>query len=373
MQIIRYIILVLALWNMPSYLLVYFGSSFGSIASYLLSILLIGYFILSKKKYAPPLPFVLLTILYFTISGYNYSGVHDIDFFKELIRSMIVVVFSAQVIYNTTNKEIYFFLLIGALSIIINASIFPTANGSFAANYGRYSGFYLNPNAAGAICIGGYALVFTIKNVKTRILGQLIFTLGGILTFSRTFIAIWLIISAVSILNDRKNLIGPAVGALSILIVFSVSTFLSLNTERFNALQSIFDSQEEVQVKTIEKDSRTETWALYTNVILEKPFFGHGYQKLQGNHFGHRPGVHNAYLMILGESGFIPFLIFIGIYLYVIRRSLAHIRENPTFFYLSCTIALFLLTGHGYYDNYYNLFMTMYVYLNIQKLDKLNP
>ena len=61
-------------------------------------------------------------------------------------------------------KEIYIFLLIGALSIIINAVFFPLHNANFYPTYGRFSGFYLNPNYAGAMSLMGFALSFGIKN-----------------------------------------------------------------------------------------------------------------------------------------------------------------------------------------------------------------
>jgi len=229
---------------MPSYLLAYFGSSLGSISSYASSFLLVVYYFLSKEKHELLLPFILFGILYYTLSGLNYSGPDTEFFFKDFIRFMIVAVCAVDLLYKTNNKDIYLILLIGALSIIINAVVFPLANANFYPTYGRFSGFYLNPNFAGSICLIGYALSYSMSNKWLRLSGQLIFTLAGILTFSRSFIVIWLLINIFAIYHNRKNLIAPAIGALVLILLFAVSSFLTLNTARFSALKSIFSEDQ---------------------------------------------------------------------------------------------------------------------------------
>ena len=363
---IRYLILILLLWNLPSYLTAYFSPSLGSLSSYATTFLLFLFFFLSKEKHKLPLPFILLVLLYFIISGLNpIFSISELDIIKELIRSLAIVLFSVEVLQRTTKNEIYYILLIGATSIIINALVFPLANANLYPTYGRYSGFYLNPNFAGSICLIGYALSYLVPKLNIRILGQFLLTLAGILTFSRTFILIWLLINVVAVFRSRKNLITPVVGVGTLVVFFAISSMLSLNKERFSAFSSIFSEDQEVQTKTLEEDSRTETWALYTEYILDKPFFGNGYYFFQLYRPG-LPGVHNAYLMVVGEAGIIPFLIMIGIYFFILYKSLLIFKSHPEFFYLSLTISIYLLTGHGYFDNYCNIFLSMYVYINVK-------
>lgn len=366
MNLLRYIILFLILCNMPSYLLAYFGSTLGSLSSYASSLLLLAYYFLSREKHELIFPFILLGILYYTLSGLNFSEVDPEWFFKDFIRFMIVVVCAVDLLYKTNNKDIYLILLIGALSIIINAVLFPLANANFYPTYGRFSGFYLNPNFAGTICLIGYALSYSMANKWLRLSGQLIFTLAGLLTFSRSFIVIWMLINMVAIYHNRKNVIAPAIGALVLVLLFAVSSFLTLNTARFSALKSIF-SNEQIQSKTIQEDSRTGTWALYTDIIFDKPFWGNGYEYMQKKHSG-LPGVHNTFLMVLGEAGIIPFLLIIGIYSYLLFKSYSLFRTYPEFFYLSCVLTISLMVGHTYFSNYYNVLVSMYVLIQIKKL-----
>ncbi|MCM4172556.1 hypothetical protein DHD32_13780 [Arenibacter sp. TNZ] len=366
MNLLRYIILFLILCNMPSYLLAYFGSSLGSLSSYASSLLLVAYYFLSKEKHELMFPFILLGVLYYTLSGLNFAEIDPEWFFKDFIRFMIVVFCAVDLLHKTNNKDIYIILLIGALSIIINAVIFPLANANFYPTYGRFSGFYLNPNFAGSICLVGYALSYSMSNKWLRLSGQLIFTLAGILTFSRSFIVIWLLINMIAIYHNRKNVIAPAIGALVLVLLFAVSSFLTLNTARFSALKSIF-SDEKIQSNTIQEGSRTGTWALYTDVIFDKPFFGNGYEYMQKKHPG-LPGVHNSFLMVIGEAGIFPFLLIVGIYIYLLIKSYSVFRSNPEYFYLSCVLTISLMVGHGYFSNYYNVLVSMFIFIQIKKI-----
>lgn len=369
MQILKLSILILFLWNVPGYLLAYFSPALGSLSSYASSGLLLLYFFLVRDKHKLLIPFILLGVLYFSICSIHFEGHGVSEFMKEFIKFLIVVVCAGEIFHRTPKKEIYLILIVGGLSIIINAVVFPLANANFYPTYGRYSGFYLNPNFAGSICSVGYALSYAIGHKWQRIGGQLIFTLAGIFTFSRTFILVWLIITAVAIYRDKKNLKAPLVGAVVLILVFTFSSKLSLNTQRFNALQSIFGS-EKVQTKVIEKDTRAETWALYTDMIIDKPVLGNGYMKMQIKN-AKLPGVHNSYLMILGEAGFLPFLLLIGIQIYLLYKSALLFHSHPEYFYISCVVTMSLMVGHGYFRSYFNVLISMFLFIHIRKLEKL--
>lgn len=359
--------LFLLLCNIPSYMLAYFSPTLGGISSYLSSLLLIGFYFFIKDKEKPLFPFVYLGLLYYSIASFNYTF-EDIDnaFLKELIRFMIVVVCGAEVIRKTTMKELHYILLIGAMTIIVHAFVFPTAQaGSFMENYGRFSGFYLNPNFAGSICLIGFAISFSISNRNLRLLGQFVFTLAGILTFSRTFIVIWILINFFAILQNKKNLLLPVVGVIVLVMVFTFSDKMTLNAERFSALKSFFGS-EQVDTKTINEDSRDETWSLYYDQIMDKPLLGNGYLTFSMKN-GDLPGVHNSFLMIIGEAGIIPFFIMLGIYLFLLIKSFGGFKSRPELFYISLVLFLSLNTGHGYFSNYHTVLLSMFVYAELIK------
>src|SRR5690606_25394290 len=134
--------------------------------------------------------FFLLSII---VSAQNDDG-----YLVTLIKYFIVIVMGASVVSNTTMEDIYIVLLLGCFSIIFE-SIFIEGIG------GRYRGYYINPNAAGYACILGYSLSFSINNKKLKIIGQLLFSIAGFLTFSRTFLFIWILVNLISLLINYKN------------------------------------------------------------------------------------------------------------------------------------------------------------------------
>ena len=317
MKILRYSILVIILCNIPTFTLFYIDPKLGSIMSYLSLALMILYYFLVEQKGKPILPFIILGLSYYIIAGLGYIG-DELDtknYFINFAKFILIIICGSEILKNTKLKDIYIILIFGSLSIICHAMFFPTIDVIFGDSYGRFSGFYLNPNTAAVISLAGFSLSFGINNVKLKLIGQLIFSLAGILTLSRYFIATWVLLNLISVILNKKNLIVPLISVLVLIFIisFSSSSF-KLNTSRFEALQSIFSKTEKVHTKTITNDSRTETWGQYYDIILNKPLFGNGYKKLQGGSEGLRiAGVHNTYLRVFGEAGIFPFLILIWI------------------------------------------------------------
>lgn len=365
---IRYFSLFLLLCNIPGYLLVYFGPTLGTVSSYLSSISLLAYFILIKNWHKPLMPFVLMAILYYTLSGLNYSGTEPANFIKEFIRFMIMIICSVEVLHRSKVKDFFFILFLGALSVIINALLFPETNAIHGLVVGRFSGFYLNPNLAASICLIGFALSYSIPSKYWRYGGQFAFTLAGILTLSRTFILVWFIINVVAIKKSRKNLLVPVIGVLVLMLVFTFGNTKIFAADRFSALQSTFGNSTS-KPRKVQGEGRAETWAYYYDLVYEKPLLGHGYQEFQikGKN---GPGAHNTFLMVIGEAGIIPFLIIVAIYGYLLIMAVQNFKVRPELLYITLVLTLSLMVGHGYFSNYFNALLSMFVYIELSKLKK---
>ncbi|WP_276166277.1 O-antigen ligase family protein [Zobellia alginiliquefaciens] len=364
---IKYILLFLLLCNIPAYSLVYFGPGSGATTSVLSSLLLIIYFALAKPKHKPPLPFIIFGLMFFCFSSFNYSEVDTTNFFiKEFSRFMIVAFCSATLLYHSKTSDFFFILLIGALSIICNAILFPEANAEHNLVIGRFSGFFLNPNYAGSACLIGFALSYRINSRYIMLAGQFLFTFAGILTLSRTFVIVWLLINLIAIYKSRKNLMAPLIGVGVLLVVFTMTDTKIFASNRFSALESFFGDGP-VETETLKEDSRTDTWAMYYDMITDKPLFGHGFMKLQ-KHTSELPGVHNTYLLVIGEGGIVPFLILIGIYFYLLIKSYNHFGSHPELLYIILIVMLSMTTGHTYFFIYNNILFSIYVFIMIKKL-----
>lgn len=352
MKLIKYLALIIILWGIPSFFS--YDVAIGSKFSLLMVVLLVLYFAISKKRKIV-LPFVILGLLYFTISGLiSIEG--EVKFYiNDIIKYFIVIICGAELARDTSKKELFIVLTLGSMSILAHAAF-------FQGDFGRYSGFYLDPNGAGFICILAYALSFSVEPKQLKIIGQFIVTLAGFLTFSRTFIILWLLASFAAVASDKKNAMNFGIGIGALIVVFTVGSFLRVDEDRFNALKNLFNDDNTTSTKVLNKDSRLDTWAVYYEMILDNPIVGNGYRKLGGSH-GFNQGVHNSYLMVLGESGIFPFLMFVGIYLTMLIQGVKAFKVDSYKLVFALAISILLLTTHNYFDNFVLLFLSLWLFI----------
>ena len=206
MKLLRYTVLILIMWGVPTFALNYINPTLGAITSYLTIALALLYYILHPYKKEFMWPFIILGITYYSIAGLNYTDNYMMqDYFPNFIKFILIVICLAEIARKTTLKELYIILIFGALSIVFHAMFFSSVDAHFGSTYGRYSGFYLNPNYASIMCLFGFAISYSIKNQKLKLLGQLVFSFAGLLTLSRAFIAIWLLMNLMGVYKDQKK------------------------------------------------------------------------------------------------------------------------------------------------------------------------
>lgn len=362
MIVIKYIILTLILLNIPSVSLTYFNPVISNLLSVLSFLLLLGYYFLVKKTRLN-LWMILIGLLFFSISSItdqSYLPTENRDFIIYVLKYFITVICGYELLKNTTTREITLFLFIGALTIILQIFFFNNP----LVDYGRYSGFYLNPNVAGFICLVGYGISFAAQNKKFRLILQIVFTIMGLLTFSRTFILLWLLINLIAVKIDTKNLrvFLYGFGLLTIFVIFS--EFLPVKNPRLEQLKAIING-EQVQTTEINEDSRTETWSLYYDALFDRPIFGSGFNSFSGHTHISQVGAHNSYLKIWGEAGIIVFALFLSMYIIMIRDTLKLFKIFPHLFLISITIVLFLSTLHNFFETGYLLFISMWIQAEI--------
>jgi hypothetical protein len=358
MKYLKIIILTLLFGNFPSFSLMYIDSTTGTVLSYGTFLLIIIYFLIKKEK--PIIPLVILGLSYFLISILIDSQNSD-GFIATFIKYLIFVTMGASVIKDVTKNELFYFLLFGALSIIYE-SIFVIDIG------GRYSGLYLNPNFAGCICILGYCFSFSISNKNFKIIGQILFSYAGFVTFSRTFLLLWVLVNILSLSISYKNSYKIILGIILISFFVSFGNKFDFNTKRLEAFTTILDGKIS---QDLAENSRTETWSKYYDRILDQPFFGNGYLSFSGKTFGEDDkaygivGVHNTPLLIIGEAGIFVFLYFLWIYGGFIVSGIHYFKEDPLFLLVSFSLLMYMLTSHNYFNNYLILFISAWLYLKI--------
>tara|TARA_R110002096_G_scaffold251769_1_gene444699 strand:+ start:4490 stop:5590 length:1101 start_codon:yes stop_codon:yes gene_type:complete len=363
MKILKIVILSLILLNLPSIARANYGLLLASVLSYTTILLLVVYYIFEKKTSLNSW-LISLALSYFLISSLQYYGSPN-EFIFNALKYFIVIICGYELTKRVNKVQLFYFLIIGALSIGIEALFFPS-------KFGRYAGFYINANVAGFISIFGYSLTFGLKSPSIKLIGQFIFTLMGLLTFSRTFIVIWILLNLISLKINIKNIRVLGIGILIFGTLIFIDELVGLNNPRFQQLKAIV-TNEKVSTAEINEGSRTETWAMFYDKILDAPIIGNGYGTFSGK-LGYL-GAHNTYLMIIGEAGILPFLIFLSLFAYLTYWSIYFFKLEPNLIMQTIALAMFLLANHNFFTFYFVTFCAMWIQyqIEVQKKELSNP
>lgn len=186
----------------------------------------------------------------------------------------------------------------------------------------RYMGSFTSPTIAGTVCCYTVVLALSfLKNSQRRtypMVGLILGTVGGLLTLSRTAIMILGIIFVLSLWflrpRSRQNQSFVSRRVIPLWMGVSILLFISL-------LNISYDAYFERLLLSVNidgpKDTRFHIWPLALSQIAESPVFGHGLMRfhlLEGAppcRLGLMCGSHNSYLMLWGEAGIIPLLLFL--------------------------------------------------------------
>ena len=351
MNILRIVILALLICNIPGIVRFSLQESLGSLLSYSSFGLLILYYFLAKKR-KPLWLLILFGISYFTISGL-IDIPSEKDYLVDFTKYLIVVVCGAELARDAKPSELLTLHIIGAASVLLHALFFVDA-------YGRYSGFYTDPNEAGFVCLLAFGFAYAIKKETIRLFFVFLCTFCGILTFSRTFLALWLLLSLILLVHNWRNFKILGLGIAVLALFFSVSYIFELNTFRFGFIENLFSDGVTTTYSEIELGGRTNVWSSYYEDITEAPFAGNGYLSFMGVE-DVKPGVHNSYLRVFGEAGILPFLLFLAIYFQIFRKAIQRFKAQPHHLMLVVATTLFMLTNHTFTVNKNIIFITIWL------------
>ena len=367
-KIISFVVCFLVLLNIPSIVLETQSFGLSSPISYFMFFLLGVLIITNKTKFPKQILFLAgISSLYFFIGAFQYEESFialSINYVKFLLYLFGLFVSLKHINQNT----IIFLLLAGAITILLDSLYFRFNDFQgigYVSQYGRYSGFYLNPNTASMICLFGYVLSITKTNYLKLL--SIAFTFFGFITLSRTFMATWFLITIIYLFYNRKYIVKTLL--FLIVSAFSLITFsenLNLDTDRFKFLVNLFSGQ--INNEVLNDDSRQDHWAKFYDGILNSPIIGNGYSSFgqsldgQGN-----AGVHNSFLLILGESGFLPFSLIIALFISLLYRSWTIIRQNIMPFLLIISLIITLMVSHILFSSGIQIFILVFIIYNLTK------
>ena len=268
-------------------------------------------------------------------------------------------------------------MLFGAVITILSPFLGFYSQGFFietstSGTLARPAGFYMNPNSAGYHAVATLLLVISLlfRTKTSRILVSILIfitLLSAFITLSKGAILMCLItiftyfsIGTVSFQRlqskSKTSLLlvgGFIVGTIVQTVLYLISNFNQLTKfeqSRLNEVMGLLGGKLNTETTT----SRSDLAATGFEWISKAPIFGWGFGAFHYFRFGGDAGVHNMFLMLMGESGVIPTLLYIIFYLFGIYKSLK--IKNIEYRYMSLTFFLFTLFfangSHNLFDNY---------------------
>tara|TARA_B110000211_G_scaffold104151_1_gene121250 strand:- start:6651 stop:7784 length:1134 start_codon:yes stop_codon:yes gene_type:complete len=363
-KIISFGVLFLVLLNIPSIVLKTQTIEISSPISYLAFFLLGMLIVTNKTKFPKQILFLAgIASLYYFIGAFQNE-----ESFKNLLINyfkFLLYLFGLSISLQYINqKTIILLLLAGAITILLDSLYFRFNDFQgigYVSEYGRYSGFYLNPNTAGVICLLGFVLTIVKKDVW-KIL-SVFFSFLGFLTLSKTFMISWFLITIIYLFYNRKHIAKLFfIFVSAFLALFILSEKVNLNTDRFSFLTSLLSGSLDTEI--LNKNNRIDQWAKFYELIIDSPIFGNGYRSflisladINGQ------GVHNIFLLIFGESGFLPFLLFLALIIRLFYRTFTNIGHNIVIFFLTLLLFTTFLVSHNFFSSGIQIFIfTLIIY-----------
>ena len=229
----------------------------------------------------------------------------------------------------------------------------------------RFFGSFADPNEAGLMaCFTVVLALVLIASGRSRVLalGALpvaVAALAG--TFSRTALVALPIVMLGTLLASRGAQRKRAAAIAALVSVIAAGTVSIFNVDRFDERQlSRWISVVEFVDPSSENDlvlaDREALWSLGLEQTLDAPLLGNGLGHLHHldgawyNLDGVLLGVHNQYLILAGEAGFLPLALFV---LFLAVTFQASFRKEKASWFLgavcgwSIILAVFSMTFHG--------------------------
>lgn len=369
MKILRLIILSLVLLNLPSISLKIGSGAFSSILSLASFGLLIAYYILSTKSRLNAW-MILLGLFFFsvsTLSGQDFVPSEIKYYYIYIVKYFIYIICGYELLKKVSANEMLIFLFIGTTTILMETLFLE----SVMSGSGRLSGIYINPNKAGFVCAAAYAMAYSVPKKKLRLIIQIIVTLMGLLTFSRTFMVIWVLLNLISLMIDFKNIRIFLYGMGLVFCLIILGELLSVQTARLNEINSLLSGQDS-KAQNLTTGLRTETWALYYNAISNNLLFGNGFSAFGGDTEINEVGVHNSYLKVLGEAGIFVFIFFTAMFISLLLNTYKYFKTMPHLFLGAVCLSLYITTTHNFFDLGYLLFITMWIQARVEIMNNKN-
>ena len=299
------------------------------------------------------------------------------NFYKDLLsytNSVVVIMASAlgscavlrRVGIERLLKAILLFLIVDCVAILSTPVLSDFYTETFPRFFYRFHGNFMDPNTAGLVgCLTSVLALSFLCVRRHRRLASLALTVAigaTVATSSRTAFVILILLMAMFLaLSDHVRVCifkWLAVVILVVVIFFQGMDLAYFEKERWQRLLSITAMFPDAEVSDSSMIERRRLLSLGLDETANSPLVGNGFGTLHSmerasyntSNTGRR-GVHNQYLVLVGEAGVVPLVLFLSFFsvsgLFLFRRSAANPVAKTAIAGWTFVIAIYCLSDNN--------------------------
>jgi O-Antigen ligase len=305
--------------------------------------------------------FLAVSLAFFVrISNGFESGV-------QLLRSRMLAAFLLMAVLlilsdRRTHRFAAWTMVVASLTAVALNLYEAFAPGTFSDTPGRSAGFYRNPNISGSALVMGMIVGLYVVGQKWQVPYSLAIGLGILVTFSRSSILAWILITPLTLSLHRgaRRLIQLAiVAALVLFPLFLVAQSLIFKTFEDNgALTRDVMSRASMEIGGDSDDSRFTNVRLALESFAAHPLLGKGTGASYEPPFD-QVGPHNIYLAHMVDNGILGVLLYPTLIWLATRHAAQEVKS------VSVPFAFFLaywgLFSHNLPEEYHFVFSLAFV------------
>jgi len=263
--------------------------------------------------------FSILTV-YFILSD---IGKIEFEYYKELVNSIIIVLAYYWILSeNKTHIQVARIAILHATIITAILLIFDffspgiildRSSSFFIA--GRASGITLNPNTAGSILTLG--LIFSIDMVpkRLRLLFMLLIFIAVLVTFSRSALLLYLILTVIFTVQKKISFFSLFVGVISLSFFIGIMLTFVLHFMKANGIRTTNIEERIAYIETMggsgndkSADERIHIVEAAYELFANNPLFGKGFAATAL--WNHKIEAHNQYMNYFAQYGIFSLFMF---------------------------------------------------------------
>ena len=312
----------------------------------------------------PILTYVLIAITYGMLSGNVYFSLVRTYFFSGVLMTIIAIhiIKSNKELVDNIVKFSREVLLLASVSVILSPYYYPYMQElPLALGEQRFSGFFLNPNEASlsSVFFFNFILYRPYEKRMFNLFAVALMIVALVLTFSKTGVILFFASLMLFLLLKRKGMLMLfAIALLTLSLQFlpdtlsnKIGSSLSLSDAQLRRLDLLYGFLQG-RIDSHTTGYRIDTWNSAIPIIADGFPHGTGLGTFYyGGNFPYQneniywQGVHNTYLMIVGEAGFVAFALFIVCYGNLLALALASKDKLPLAIIFNAL--LFCMTSHN--------------------------